>query len=478
MEWKTALVLTQSFCGITPIGLFYGWAALSQPIATVFNPHDPYSFGNQHGLFVGVLVLFLSACPLLSILHVFITHYKLFSEFAVHAAGLVFCVLGLCFGCLALEFKILWLWYVGCGLFCGLGELCIFRRVLFQHQIYFKSINRAKFGGGIFGFFIGAWTIIFFLIAEPLLSIFSVGSTLAIYALIIIPAVSYPLFTINDEPQAPKKEGNAVTCTDEIALELSTLVPTVNAPNPEQEDEEEKEKEKVEVEVGVEVEKKEKEEGEVEVEEEEKELTLSQLFYIPQSYLLTVFFAVVLTPGWGIKLASFFILRTLFGVSIHFAEAATLVYMTSYAFGRLFAGLIAERIGVRTTYNVFIGIMIILLFALPTISQDPNNKLLFVVLLCLVGLLYGGCKALFYSVVFSIFGVRHYRVAFSFAHNGFALAVVTGGLSSAFSFSDTASVQTGHAWFYAMGGMCLLALALLFYTRPIASKYTSLSLQQ
>jgi len=450
---KTLLVVSQSFWGITPIGLFYGWAALSGPIAKVFNPENPLAFSSQHGLFVGVLVLFMSACPLLSLLHVAITR-KLITEFQTHALGLVLVVVGLCLGCVACETKQLWLWYLGCGMICGLGELTIFRRVLFQHQLYFNSIDKARLGGGIFGFIIGSWTVIFFLVAEPLLEHLSVGKILAVYAGVIVPTVLYPLLSIDDtldfqSIDAESREGDSMKNIEgaqqiemKTVLEIADACDRLSLPPP----------------LAL---KDDDEAG------PEEELTLTQLLCVKEAWMVTLFFTTVLTPGWGIKLASIFIIRTLFGSSIAYADAATLVYMTSYAFGRLAAGMIAECIGVRNTYYWFIGTMAALLFSLPTVSDNPENRTLFVVLLCLVGLLYGGAKALFYSFVFDIFGALNYRAAFSFAHNGFGLAVIIGGISSAYSFSSSASVATGHLWFYAMGVLGLVALTMLFCTRPI-----------
>ena len=458
LDTKTLLVVSQSFWGITPIGLFYGWAALSGPIAEVFNPANPQSFSGQHGLFVGVLVLFMSACPLLSLLHVAITR-QLITEFQTHALGLILVVVGLCLGCIACETKQLWLWYIGCGLICGFGQLTIFRRVLFQHQMYFNSIDKARLGGGIFGFIIGAWTVIFFLVGESMLEHLSVGKILAVYAGVLVPTVLYPLLTIDDSITAYVA---AAAATPAATVTLKSQL--IDAEG----DSMKKIEELQQVEMNTVL--------EIAVCDplppplaDEEELTLTQLLCIKEAWMVTLFFTTVLTPGWGIKLASIYIIRTFFGSSVAYADAATLAYMTSYAFGRLFAGMIAERIGVRNTYNIFIGIMTALLFSLPTVSQNPENLTVFVVLLCLVGLLYGGAKALFYSFIFDIFGDLNYRAAFSFAHNGFGVAVVIGGISSAYSFSSSASVATGHWWFYAMGVLGLVALVMLFCTRPITT---------
>ena len=84
-------------------------------------------------------------------------------------------------------------------------------------------------------------------------------------------------------------------------------------------------------------------------------------------------------------------------------------------------------------------------------------------LLCIVGLMYGGSMALFYSIVFDIFGPRNYRSVFSVTVVGFGAAVLVGGLSAASSFQprpsgapvDTdAEIQKASAWFFGMAGCC------------------------
>ena len=200
--------------------------------------------------------------------------------------------------------------------------------------------------------------------------------------------------------------------------------------------------------------------------EQVRELTLWELLRVPQSYHVSLFFLLVLTPGWGIKLAAIFMMRVLFGVSERYAEAVTVIYLSSYASGRLFSGLIAQRLGNRPTYYLFITCMCCLLCALPSLSESASIEA-FVLLISLIGLLYGGCKALFYSLVFDIFGQSNYRMAFSLCQLGFCGAVIIGGISSAYSFSSGATEATGRGWFYAMVASSLAALALLAVLKPI-----------
>jgi hypothetical protein len=404
----------------------------------------------------------MSSAPLF-MLQIIITDKKLISEFTVHAIGLFLIVLGLVLGCISLEYKQLWLWYAGCMVSCGIGELCIFRRVLFQHQLYFKKIGLEKLGGGIFGFLIGFWTVIYVLIADPLLKRISVGLVLLVYALLMVVLVSIPLMLIKDEVPTT----NIINVNTNIHKPISTN----------------------EIEINYQDQKDTDNEHHIEMNEINSiptthtnsnintntivninddsipQLKLSEIITIPQTWILIMFFCIVLTPGWGIKLASIFILKHMFNVSTYYAESVTMVYLTCYAFGRLFAFL-AEWFGVKRTYIVFISIMTILLFSLPTISKSPENKELFVALLCIIGFLYGGCKALFYSVVFDVFGFKNYRLVFSFCNNGFGAAVLIGGLSSAYSFSESASLQVGYIWFYVMGGTSLLSLFIIITMKP------------
>lgn len=83
--------------------------------------------------------------------------------------------------------------------------------------------------------------------------------------------------------------------------------------------------------------------------------------------------------------------------------------------------------------------------------------------------------ALFYSIVFDVFGARNYRATFSVVLLGFGISAVIGGLSSAYSFSsDSVSIKNSQSagalassWFYAMAGGSLLGLVLLRILRPI-----------
>jgi hypothetical protein len=50
--------------------------------------------------------------------------------------------------------------------------------------------------------------------------------------------------------------------------------------------------------------------------------------------------------GWGIQLGSLAFLHNLFNVSDAYATKVTAIYISCYAVGRLFAGVLAENIGI------------------------------------------------------------------------------------------------------------------------------------
>ena len=97
----------------------------------------------------------------------------------------------------------------------------------------------------------------------------------------------------------------------------------------------------------------------------------------------------------------------------------------------------------------------------------------FVFLICLIGLAYGGCVALFYSLVFEVYGVRNYKRSFSVSFNGFALSVIIGGLSSAYSFSDFSEAgdqetkEMGIRWYYSMVATLVMSWILLHNLTPV-----------
>ena len=134
-------------------GLCYGWGSLIHSINLVFNPDDPEQFSNQHGTFTGVIILVVSTIPMVPLR--LLIDGKFLTELQSQILGMILWVVGLFLGGLSLQFKLLSLLYIGCALPCGLGALCIFQRLVFNHQLWFKRISNPNLGAGLFGFFIG-----------------------------------------------------------------------------------------------------------------------------------------------------------------------------------------------------------------------------------------------------------------------------------------------------------------------------------
>jgi MFS family permease len=199
------------------------------------------------------------------------------------------------------------------------------------------------------------------------------------------------------------------------------------------------------------------------------------------TWVLTLFFTTILTPGWGIKLGSIAILHTFFHASVDYAAKITALYVSFYCVGRFFGGLLAERIGAFRAYDILLVCMLLCLVVAPqTTTALPHSDVesfgcqMFVGLICVVGLMYGGCVALFYSIVFDVFGAKNYRRLFGFNMQGFGLATAIGGLSCAYSFSQPpdpshpdAPGQAANQWFYAMAGATLFGHVLLHVLRPL-----------
>jgi MFS family permease len=215
----------------------------------------------------------------------------------------------------------------------------------------------------------------------------------------------------------------------------------------------------------------------------EFDLTYGELLAHPMTWLLTIFFTTILTPGWGIKLSSVAIMRTFFQASVAYAEQITALYSAFYCVGRFVGGLVAERIGNSRTYDVMLVFMLVCLVIAPqTTTSLPHGDVaslgsqVFVGLLCIIGLMYGGCVALLYSIVFDVFGAKNYRVVLGFNLQGYAWSTLVGGVSSAYSFSSSSADvmhrpdvpgQAANQWFYAMAGATLFGLVLLHVLRPL-----------
>ena len=170
-------VLPQSLMGLTASGLFYGWGALGYEIDRTFSPNDSHVFRNQHGNFTGVIILVLSVLPAFPLR--MLLDARVLTEFGAQTAGILMTLVGLVLGAIALQHRLLWLLYAGCAVPCGLGALGIFQRVIFNHQLWVKRVGYMNLGSGIFGFMIGLWTAVFFLVSVPLLRTLGSGAVLS-----------------------------------------------------------------------------------------------------------------------------------------------------------------------------------------------------------------------------------------------------------------------------------------------------------
>lgn len=449
LRYVRCAVLPQSLMGLTASGLFYGWGALGYAIDMTFCPDDPHVFRNQHGTFTGVIILVLSVLPAFP-LRVLLDK-KIVSEFSTHLTGILLTLVGLVLGGISLQYRILWLLYIGCAVPCGIGAICIFQRIIFNHQLWVKRVGYMNLGSGFFGFTIGFWTAIFFLVSVPLLQHLEIQNVLHVYTAFVIPCSLWSLFSIDD---------NSIAKSDERREEQR-----IAASN-----KEEKGVDAVAVAV----------EG---CQGEEVLLTYREICAMPQTYQLFFFFAAVLTPGWGIKLSFISILRVLFNASPAYSASMTSLYVSVYAVGRLCSGVAADFLGVTRTFDVMMVSMVAVLLAIPSVVasfplyENSPGCVLFIVLVCVLGMHYGGSKALFYSIVFEVFGAKNYRNAFSLCFTGFALSVFVGGMSSAYSFStatavddaqlQAAVVATSQMWFYSMAGGMVFALMLLHSIKPV-----------
>ena len=179
---KLLYICSHSFSGQLHSGIFYSWGALIDSINIGLNPNYNGAFNQDHGLFVGIIILFVSTTFMLPLRLLIET--KLMSEFLIQLIGIILLTFGFCMGSIAVRYQMIWLIYIGCALPCGIGGLFVYQRVLFNHQFFFKTINRHNLGSGLYGFFIGVWTVVFFLISVPLVDCIGIGNVLLLYGLL------------------------------------------------------------------------------------------------------------------------------------------------------------------------------------------------------------------------------------------------------------------------------------------------------
>ena len=125
---------------------------------------------------------------------------KIVTEKNLQIIGIIVNIIGFFLVGLSLQYKLLWLYYVSCSLFCGIGSCCVYRRLVFNNQLWFKRINHANMGSGLFGFCFGIWTVIFFAISVPMTNTFEIHQVIYIYSACFIPLMVFPTFTIVEPP--------------------------------------------------------------------------------------------------------------------------------------------------------------------------------------------------------------------------------------------------------------------------------------
>ena len=62
----------------------------------------------------------------------------------------------------------------------------------------FNHVGLKNIGSGLFGFFVGIWTVVFFVISVPLLEILSVSQQFYTYSVVLFLIGLWPLLTISD----------------------------------------------------------------------------------------------------------------------------------------------------------------------------------------------------------------------------------------------------------------------------------------
>jgi hypothetical protein len=114
----------------------------------------------------------------------------------------------------------------------------------------------------------------------------------------------------------------------------------------------------------------------------EFDLTYGELLAHPMTWLLTIFFTTILTPGWGIKLSSVAIMRTFFQASVPYAEQITALYSAFYCVGRFVGGLVAERIGNSRAYDIMLVLMLVGPFVAKCAIVKTIHPFIFISPLC------------------------------------------------------------------------------------------------
>lgn len=437
---------------------------MSDEINLALSPDDPNAFKNQHGTFLGVIVLVLLTAPMPIVQYIQLKNYA--SEYQIHLSGVILTIVGLILGGLSIDYSLLWLFYLGCSIPCGIGLVSIFSRIIFHHQLWFHKIGKKNLGAGLIGFFIGLWTIFYFVISVPLLDYFFVSDIFYLYAGFTLLFGLWPLLSIKDE-------------------DLNSNVSSINILNSSKSNESLPDSVSIKLpedDVMVYDEVPQESFREVSAPSTEHEsdayaLSNIEILSISQTWIMIGFQSALLTPGWGIKLASFTILINLFKLSRAYAAIISSAYISCYALGRLFSGGLAEIIGTQRTYDFIMLMTIICLLLLPIalnlLPHDaPNSSgvVFFSVVICVIGLLYGGGQALLYSIVFDIFGAVNYKSVFSVTSSGFSVAVIVGGLSSSYSFSGAetgdAATLLAQTWFYTMAGSAALGWILIRILKP------------
>ena len=396
------------------IAPLYGFNALIEPLNKIFSPGEANK--GWSGSIIGA-ILFLglgSGALLLPKIKTFIPNVRLLMFILISTIGLSIAI-----GALACWLQWYWLLIVGFSLLMGLCMSNFYSLVAFYLVSWGQQVNRVGLITGVMGLWFGIWAAIYSYFAPIVFQTTGVIYGLLLSALFVVPAM-IGIFLMRE----PKSD------------DASTKIITPEKATP--------------------------------------DLGMKGILSTTSFWIFFVFFLLFLMPGFGFKIIVQAMTVEVFHVTQESSSIIAVAFLASYGLARFVFGAIADKLRLKPIYLVFCSVQCLSLLGAAIVLQLLAGPLLFTILMCITGVMFGAGKCLWTVMLVSMYGPINYTHAVRASLPAFGLAGLFGPLTLAFALRSSNVVDSTAIWFYAAA----FALAICFCLIWILRRYDYEALAQ
>jgi len=307
----------------------------------------------------------------------------------VLGVGLCISAIGLVLSFVAVQYSILWLFYVGYGVIFGFGTGWINIPLLTNMVLWFRSRhNKPGLASGVFGFSGGLWPAAFSYFGVALQNSVGISYTFLVLALLVVGLGSwvawfvYPPGTIHVSGKQ-EEVNTANIASTECAEEVPS--PSNDDPLPEKNVNDSPPNARA-----------------------DNALSGSDLVRTPQFWLIMVSYFLALLPGFGVKLVISPLMKGVFDASESTQSAVSSMFLASYAVGRLAFGPLVDRYDAKNLLLGCFAVQSLVCIALGAIiwyaAEGKTGIWSFAVVNMVLGLGLAASKAIYSVFVLTIFG--------------------------------------------------------------------------